>query len=121
MKVTFSDRFAERYLGFDDKVRDVITAFAIYVEKYGLRGLEGRNKPSIPKNPHTKKEQAQFAYAQKHCLWHYHIGIPLYVGDYGDKTSECILHYQRFDDEIILIDVDNHPPFRLPVIDPANN
>lgn len=114
MKVTFSDRFTERYLDFDDAVRDIIAEFVVYVEKYGLRGLEGRNKSSAPTNPHTKREHAQFAYAQKYCLWHYHIGIPHYVGDYGDKTSEYILHYQRFDDEIMLLGIDSHPPFKLP-------
>lgn len=117
MKVTFSDRFAKRYLDFADDVRDIITEFAIYVEKHGLRGLQGRNKSSAPTNPHTKREQAQFAYAQKHCLWHFHIGVPYYVGEWGDMTSEYILHYQRFDDEIILLDVVAHPPFVLPKVE----
>ncbi|STZ09176.1 Uncharacterised protein [Moraxella caprae] len=32
-------------------------------------------------------------------------------------TSEYILHYQRFDDEIVIVDMSAHPPFELPSID----
>lgn len=39
-----------------------------------------------------------------------------YVGEYGDMTSEYILHYQRFDDRIILLDITAHSPFVLPII-----
>lgn len=116
MKVEFSDSFAEQFLHFDGDIRDTIVEFAIYVERHGLKGLQGRNKSSVPRNPHTKKEQSNHAYAQKHCLWHYHIGIPCYVGEHGDMTSEYVLHYQRFDDEIILVDLLPHPPFELPTI-----
>lgn len=114
MKVAFSDSFAQNFLQFGNDVRDAIMNFVIHVETHGLYKLAGRNKSSALPNPHTKKQQANFIYAQKHCLWHYHIGIPEYVGEYGDMTSEYILHYQRFDDEIVLIDLDSHPPFNLP-------
>lgn len=117
MKVIFSDGFAEQFWAFDDDTANIITDFAIYVEQHGLRGLEGRNKPSTPANRHTKKERADFAYAQKHCLWHYHIGMPCYVGEWGDKTSEYVLHYQRFDDRIVLIGLSAHPPFVLPIVE----
>ena len=116
VKVEFSDSFAEQFLHFDDDVRDVIVEFAIYVEHHGLKGLQGRNKSSALANPHTKRQQAQFAYAQKHCLWHYHIGIPHYIGEHGDMTSEYILHYQRFDDGIVIVDMTAHPPFELPAL-----
>lgn len=65
--------------------------------------------------PHLSPK-ADFEYAQKYCLWHYHIGVPHYVGEFGDMTSEYILHYQRFDDRIVLLDITAHPPFVLPVI-----
>lgn len=117
MKVEFSDSFAEQFLYFDNDMRGIIMDFVIHVEQQGLKGLAGRNKSSVPENPHTKKQQENAKYAQKYCLWHYHIGIPEYVGEYGDMTSEYILHYQRFDEEIVLVDISIHPPFILPSLD----
>lgn len=117
MMVEFSDSFKAIMPTFDDKTRQMILAFVSHVRQNGLYGLEGRNKSSTPTNPHTKKERADFAHAQKHCLWHYHIGIPHYVGEYGDRTSEYVLHYQRFDDRIVLVGISAHPPFELPSIE----
>lgn len=117
MQVDFSPKFLRLFNELDTQSQDVIADFVDYVEQYGLKGLVGRNKSSIPQNPHTKKERANFEYAQKHCLWHYHIGIPHYVGDDGDKTSEYILHYQRFDDRIVVLELSAHPPFVLPSVE----
>ncbi|OOR89200.1 hypothetical protein [Moraxella bovis] len=114
MKVKTSLAFDEQLALLSHADRIKIALFIQQIQQHGLRGLQGRNKSSAPTNPHTKKERANFDYAQKHCLWHYHIGIPEYVGDDGDMTSECILHYQRFDDEIVLVDISTHPPFELP-------
>lgn len=116
VKVETNPCFNEQYLAFDMPAQQAIARFVEYVEQYGLRGLIGRNKPSIPKSLRTKRQRADFAYAQKHCLWHYHIGIPEYVGEAGDMTSEYILHYQRFDDRIVLVGLSAHPPFELPTI-----
>lgn len=117
MRVDFSPKFLQLLNTLDEQSQDKIAEFVDYVEQNGLRGLQGRNKSSVPINPHTKKQQANSAYAQKHCLWHYHIGIPEYVGEYGDMTSEYVLHYQRFNDEIVLVDLLPHPPFVLPVLE----
>lgn len=114
MKVNFSNAFKRRMLTLDDNMRQAVLSFVAHVRTYGLYGLRGRNKSSMPINPRTKRQQLQYAYTQKYCLWHYHIGIPCYVGEHGDMTSEYILHYQRFDDEIILVGLLPHPPFRLP-------
>ncbi|STZ09204.1 Uncharacterised protein [Moraxella caprae] len=114
MQVNLSSYFLRLLDKLDEQSQDRVAEFINYVEQNGLYGLAGRNKSSAPQNPHAKKERANFDYAQKHCLWHYHIGIPKYVGDDGDMTSECILHYQRFDDKIILVDISTHPPFELP-------
>ncbi|WP_066804284.1 hypothetical protein [Moraxella oblonga] len=117
MNVEFLDSFKTCLATFDDETRQAILTFVFYVRQHGLKGLTGRNKSSVPINPRTKKEQANFEYAQKHCLWHYHIGIPHYVGDDGDKTSQYILHYQRFDDRIVLLALSAHPPFVLPNVE----
>lgn len=117
MQVKTNRYFDELYSTLDIPTKQAIAVFVGHVEQHGLRGLVGRNKSSTPTNPRTKKQKARFAYAQKHCLWHYHIGIPYYVGEKGDMTSEYILHYQRFNDEVILVDLATHPPFELPTID----
>lgn len=114
MKVVLSNKFEQKIEQFDLSVQMAVFEFIAHVEQHGLKGLKGRNKSSALVNPHTKRERANFAYAQKYCLWHYHIGIPCYVGSDGDMTSEYILHYQRFDDEIVLIALLPHPPFNLP-------
>ena len=117
MKVETSLAFDEQLALLSHADRIKIVLFVQQVQQHGLHGLQGRNKSSIPTNPHTKKERANFDYAQKYCLWHYHIGIPNYVGEFGDMTSEYILHYQRFDDKIVLASISSHPPFELPSID----
>lgn len=117
MNVNFSDVFKQQLLTLGDDERKTVLKFVAHVKQYGLKGLAGRNKSSVPENPHTKKQQENAKYAQKYCLCHYHIGIPEYVGEYGDMTSEYILHYQRFDEEIVLVDISIHPPFILPSLD----
>lgn len=114
MKVETSLAFDEQLALLSHADRIKIALFVQHVQQQGLKNLQGRNKSSAPQNPRTKKERANFDYAQKYCLWHCHIGIPEYVGDDGDMTSEYILHYQRFDDKIVLVDISTHPPFILP-------
>lgn len=116
MKITAKEAFSAKFFALDEQDRQKILDFTAHVAQHGLKGLTGRNKSSAPQNPHTRRERAYHAYATKHCLWHYHIGIPEYVGDDGDMTSEYVLHYQRFDDEIVLVDIGTHPPFTLPTI-----
>lgn len=33
---------------------------------------------------------------------------------FGDRTSEYVLHYQRFTEKIKIVDYSAHPPFHLP-------
>lgn len=116
MQVDFSPKFLKALDALDEHSQDAVADFVNHVEVYGFKGLVGRNKSSAAPNPSTKRERADFAYAQKHCLWHYHIGIPSYVGEHGDMTSQYILHYQRFDEHIVLVALTAHPPFVLPAI-----
>lgn len=96
--------------------KEKIRQFVAHVQKHGLTGLEGRNKPSheVPTDDPDWREKV--AYAQQHHLWHYHIGIPHYDADSseGDKTSEYLLHYIRGEQMIKIVDFTAHPPFRLP-------
>lgn len=118
MKVIFANWLEDNYLSFDDDLRDAVLDFAIHVEINGLKGLKGRNKSSAPPNPRTKKEHKHVKFAQKYCLWHYHLGVPCYVEQAsGDLTSEYILHYCHYDGVIVLVDISTHPPFDLPSVD----
>lgn len=98
----------------EDKAK--IRQFITYVQQHGLINLAGRNKPSheVPTDDPDWREKV--AYAQRHHLWHYHIGIPCYDADSGegDKTSEYLLHYIRGEQEIKIVDFSAHPPFQLP-------
>ncbi|UNU74233.1 hypothetical protein LU293_04890 [Moraxella nasovis] len=103
MNVVFSHHFKKQFSTLNDQARQAILDFIKHARQHGLKGLQGRNKSSIPPTVRTKRQRDDFAFAQKYCLWHYHIGVPYYVGNDGDKTSEMILHYQRLDDEIRLL------------------
>lgn len=92
-----------------------IADFILHVRQYGFSGLQGRNKSSdhVPKDDPNWSERV--SYAQKYHLWHYHIGIPCYIkSEQGDYVSEYLLHYMKYDDYIILVDMTPHPPFHLP-------
>lgn len=114
MRVIFANWLIQNFSSFDDDIRLAIAEFAVHVEMHGLCGLKGRNKSSAVANT-TKKGMERYKFAQKHCLWHYHLGVPKYVEKSdGDFTSEMIVHYIRFDEFIVLIDIAKHPPFVLP-------
>lgn len=115
MHVKLSDYFKEVYPDFDDGVRQAVARFVEHVENYGTKGLQGRNKSSADLTDTTKKGIERAKFAQKYCLWHYHLGVPFYVEQAnGDLTSEYILHYSYYDEFIVLVDIGTHPPFYLP-------
>lgn len=77
--------------------------------------MEGCNNSSdnVPKD--DPQWIIKVSYAQKHHLWHYHIGIPYYeISQKGDKVSEYILHYIKGNGFIKLVSMSYHPPFELP-------
>lgn len=118
MNTRLSHWLRDNLENFDESIQIAVFSFMAYVETNGLKGLKGRNKSSAPPNPHTKKEHKHAKFAQKYCLWHYHLGVPCYVEQAsGDFTSEYILHYCYYDDVIVLVDVSTHPPFDLPSVD----
>lgn len=113
--VSYSDHFQKCLKNFPKIDQLKVKGFIDHVEQYGLTDLIGRNKSSdnVPKDDPNWSQKV--AYAQKHKLWHYHIGIPKYeTATNGEQVSEYILHYQRFDDEIRLVAMSYHPPFELP-------
>ena len=96
--------------------RQLINKFIVHIQNFDFTNLEGRNKSS----DNVHKDDPHFAqkvqYARENHLWHYHIGILAFdlSKPFGDRTSEYVLHYQRFSDRIKIVDYSAHPPFNLP-------
>ncbi|MDO4440591.1 MAG: hypothetical protein Q4B81_00225 [Moraxella sp.] len=115
LRVDFGKIFSERLPNFPRADKLKIAEFIQHIKSFGFDGLKGRNKSSdnVPfDNPDWSK---RVQYAQKHNLWHYHIGIPDYQeSDKGDHTSEYVLHYIKGDDFIKIVDLSAHPPLHLP-------
>lgn len=115
MKVIFADIFKQEFETLDEDLQVAVNLFVFHVQKNGVRGLQGRNKSSADLTDTTKKGVERAKFAQKYCLWHYHLGVPFYVEQAnGDLTSEYILHYSYYDEFIVLVDIGTHPPFYLP-------
>lgn len=116
MTVSLGEEFKKAFKNFPKQDRVKIYDFIGHVQNKGFEGLKGRNKSSdnVDKNDPYFKEKASYAIENK--LYHYHIGIPHYkYSTKGDQTSEYVLHYILVSDtEIRIVDMDNHPPFRLP-------
>jgi hypothetical protein len=116
MIVSFGDEFAKQFKNFPKSDQRKIYDFAMHVRQHGFNGLQGRNKPSDNVDTNDKNFVVNVRYAIEHKLHHYHIGIPTYTqSPTGDFTSEYILHYVRVNnDEIRIVDMDSHPPFKMP-------
>ncbi len=116
--VTYGVKIKKEILNFPERDLDIIAEFIEHLKQHGFIGLVGRNKSSdnVPTDDPLWSEKV--AYAQKHNLWYYHIGIPQYeLTDKGDKVSEYIVHYIRGDNTVKIVDFNRHPPFRLPSTD----
>ncbi|WP_273393093.1 hypothetical protein [Actinobacillus porcinus] len=118
LTIEYGSLFRKEFANFPVKDQDAIVEFVEHILKFGFTNLEGRNKSS----DNVHKDDPYFAqkvkYAQEHHLWHYHIGILAFdlSKPFGDRTSEYVLHYQRFNDRIKIVDYSAHPPFNLPTI-----
>ena len=90
---------------------------------YTLNGYPVRNKSSDNVDTDHPNFSTLVKYAQKHKLWHFHIGFYDYnyeikgyeVSPKNDLTSQWVVHYQLHgDSHINAIDITPHPPFDLP-------
>lgn len=118
MKVIFGQKFTNHYQNFTKSDQDKINKFIYHISRHGLTNLTGRNKSSDNVPTDDPNWAAKVAYAKKHQLWHYHIGIPDYhTASNGDQVSEYVLHYILGDDFIKIVELDSHPPMNLPNVD----
>ena len=114
--VGFGQIFIDRFDKFPLKDKDKINDFVFHVEEHGFVGLAGRNKSSdnVPKDDPDFLSKVK--YAKEYRLWHYHVGIPVYdkAKGFGNYTSEYVLHYRLLENNIVIVDMDFHPPLNLP-------
>ncbi|AVU50549.1 MULTISPECIES: hypothetical protein [Enterobacter cloacae complex] len=117
MNVAFGRQFLRELQHYPLPDRAKILSFAKQVQDEGFANLPGRNKFSEDVDKNDPLFVQKVRYVHLHCLWHYHIGIIEYdtTKQFGDQTSEYVLHYARKEaDTVKIVDYSAHPPFRLP-------
>ncbi|WP_201546115.1 hypothetical protein [Psychrobacter sp. H7-1] len=116
MHVEITSLFKSHLKNYPEEDKLKISAFIQHVQNHGLANLEGRNKSSDNVPTDDPRWLVKVKHAKKYNLWHYHIGIPTYEGEFGDKTSEYVLHYMldEVGRKITLVYMSAHPPFELP-------
>lgn len=115
--VEYSQNFLDKAKKISDEELQLIGNFIAGFKKTGFDVLPGRNKPStgVSRNYVGRVKLIQFAL--RHKLWHYHIGFRFFDKnkEFGDWTSEYVVHYQKISSASIrLVAYDSHPPFRMP-------
>jgi hypothetical protein len=107
------------YDALSEDEKTLIDDFVFHFSDQGLKTFIGKKGPS-DNVPFTDLDRAaKIAYAKKHQLWHVHVGYPKWnacrnpAGGY--KTSNYVLHFQKFNDRhIALVDYGPHNPMGLP-------
>lgn len=95
-EITKGPLFESEFGQYSQAVKEAIAYFLTVFVRYGLDKTKfcGRFKPSWKPKPGGTIPSKNRAFAQQHNLWHVHIG-PKFEGDqYGDMTSDLIIHFQ---------------------------
>lgn len=92
--VSFGNEFAKRdWPNLLPQQRLLVAQFAALVKQHGLdqTKLPGKLSPSW-----MNAGAQNFAYAQQHNLWHYHVGFPAWRsnGPGVPSTSDWVVHFQ---------------------------
>lgn len=122
-KVDFSTSFTIQYDSqLDDEQRELVDDFSFHFQAHGMKGWQGKFGPTdnVPHNDNNRAHKIWFA--QKHKLWHVHIGYPRWCASQNTlapyKTSNYVVHYQRLtSDHIAIVDYGHHDPFHMPAKD----
>ncbi|HDS1765334.1 hypothetical protein NPS42_03780 [Pseudomonas putida] len=117
--VEFSQHFIELFSKLSESEQDLISAFVFHFKEHGLKTFQGKKGPT-DNVPHADlNRRVKIEFAKKHRLWHAHIGHPQWnpcrnpLGGY--KTSEYVVHFQKFSDSFIaLVDYNKHNPMLQP-------
>ena len=118
LDVSFSIIFAKNLTKFPIEDRKKIYDYVNHIKEFGFENLPGKFKKSNDVDTNDPNFLQKTAFANENNLWHYHIGIPAYekTKGFGNYTSRYILHYTHAGNEIKIVDMSDHPPFRLPDI-----
>ena len=117
-QVAFGKTFNKYYSqSYPKSTLDLIDDFIDHYEEHGLRGWKGKISPSnrVPEN--YENRSVLIAKADKHNLWHVHIGDPKWNptphGQY--LTSDWVLQFKRVNNyKIVLLELGWHNPLLLP-------
>ncbi|CAI8967286.1 hypothetical protein [Pseudomonas chlororaphis] len=117
--VEHSQHFIELFATLSSAEQDLIEEFIFHFTANGLRTFQGKKGPT-DNVPHTDlNRRAKIDFAKKHKLWHVHIGYTQWhpcrnpLGGY--KTSEYVVHFQKFSEfSIALVDYNKHNPMLQP-------
>jgi len=116
MEVRLGEAFRSEFSNFPTSDKLLIAQFIRHVEQNGFDNLCGRNKCSDDIDKHDPQFRVKLDKVRQFRLWHYHIGITVYIkSSIGDMVSEYVLHYIKDIDHIKIVDLGAHPPFRLPL------
>lgn len=108
---SYSKAFKDSLAYFSEDEKEKVIDFIVTYQDNGLVNFSVY-PGKITRTGSGNCTEEEREYAQKHNLWHYHVGIPKYVptphGTY--QTSRDVLHFQWFqsDDCIRLVDMYRH-------------
>jgi hypothetical protein len=119
--VDYSESFLQYYyaagqIGLTHQL-DCIDDFVDHFFEHGLNGWRGKVAPSTRLPENYPDREVVIAYAEKHQLWHAHIGDPNFKpsknGQY--EVSDGVLHFQRNSPySIKIVSISYHNPMELP-------
>lgn len=110
-KFTFSKIFAKQFAGFSESDQDKVLDFTEQFEKYGLQDFTQYQGKITPSWKGLDDNDPKYSYAKSNNLWHYHVGLPVYVQKHPKyKTSDWVLHFQWSygADDIHIVDMCYH-------------
>lgn len=111
-EVKFGKKFQEEFQRYPEDQQNLILEFVEIYEKNGLIDFSVYKGKISPSWSNLDRNCVEYAYTKNNFLWHYHIGIPVYIksrfADY--YTSDWVLHFSwpNEKDTIIIVDIGMH-------------
>jgi len=117
--VEYSPHFISIFDSLSIAEKELIEEFIFHFTEHGLKSFQGKKSPT-DNVPHADlNRKAKIDFAKRHRLWHVHIGYTHWntcrnpLGGY--KTSEYVVHFQKFSEHLIaLVDYNRHNPMLQP-------
>ncbi|WP_342616563.1 hypothetical protein [Rhodoferax sp. GW822-FHT02A01] len=93
--VSFKAQFAQEFTRFPPDQQLKITEFIGKFQSVGLVDFSQYPGKIAPSWSSLSPGDPKYAYAYTNSLWHYHIGLPVYVQQHPKyQTSDWVLHFQ---------------------------